>query len=615
MLFKLISLTLYGCNDEVPYTYTFSEGINYFKGKNDSGKTEFYVFLDYMFGASVNMYAKDWFRDSLESAELHFAVDGREYIVTRYIKDSNKNFFRYSDEEAIESIRQEDLKERLSSVFTRDNEALKELRQFVEEDISYRTFTVFSFLGEGRQGTLNDFFDKCSRIEYAIKMPALLNYIFNKNIARIDKLKKDEEQIKSLLDNLEKRAAQNDEIRARVNQQLKVLNISSVFTGANTDTILHEVNKLQSTLEKTEKSKKDITITELEAIYTSLDEQIKRQEQFELDHKRFAADDEKTKQLVAALKRVIDEKEEYHYLVDPIIALTSDLEKSISFNKYLIQDNSVKELKKQREETRKQLLDKKAKYTIYSVSDKTRAVTLIKEYLGHYDSDFDGTKISELKTKLKQIREEIRKLQNGNDQDKLDELSDDITQLYKTSVGVSELSEYDFQKDGFRIKYLKNGNTIQPQIIDKEAEKDDQVRNYYTGSMARHTLMQLCGYLGFLQMLIKDAKYPLLPMLVIDHISKPFDEKNVKAIGAVLEEIYKYIDKSELQIIMFDDKGADRLGLTPDESSNLLGEGKSGFNPYYYAPVTDKAEEELEESEESNDTESNEKTISEEKKE
>lgn len=587
MLFKLISLTLYGCNAEDPFTYTFSEGINYFKGKNDSGKTEFYVFLDYMFGASVNMDTKEWFHDSLESAELHFVVDEREYVVTRYIKDNNKNYFRYSDEEATESIRQDDLKEKLSSVFTNNYEALKELRKFVEEDISYRTFTVFSFLGEGRQGTLNDFFDKCSRIEYAIKMPALLNYVFNKNIARIDELKKEEERIKTLLDSLEKRAAQNDEIRARVNQQLKVLNISTVFTGENAETILHEISTLQSTLERAEKSAKNVAVTELEAIYTSLDEQIKRQAQFELDHKRFVADDERTKQLVEALKRVVDEKEEYHYLVDPIISLTSDLEKSISFNKYLIQDNSVKELKKQREGIKKQLLDKKAKYTIYSVSDKTRAVTLIKEYLNHYDSGFDGTKISKLRTELKQVREEIRILQNGNDKDKLNKLSDTITQLYKTSVGVSELSEYDFKKDGFRINYLKNGNIIQPQIIDKETEKEDQVRNYYTGSMARHTLMQLCGYLGFLQMLIKDAKYPLIPMLVIDHISKPFDEKNVKAIGAVLQEVYKYVDKSELQIIMFDDKDADRLGLMPDESSNLLGEGKSGFNPFYYAPESE----------------------------
>lgn len=599
-MFKLISLTLYGCHGEEPFVYTFSEGINYFKGKNDSGKTEFYTFLDYMFGAKINMNAKDWFHDSLEFAELHFLVDGREYVVTRYVKDNNKNYFRYSDEEKSEPIRQDDLREKLSSVFTIDQEALKELRKFVEEDISYRTFTVFNFFGEGRQGTLNDFFDKCSRLEYSIKMPALLNYIFNKNIARIDELKREEERLKSQLDALEKRAAQNDEIRARVNQQLKVLNISVTFSGGNTETILHELNKLQSILEKTEKKTKDIAVTELEAIYTSLDEQIKKQTQFELDHKRFVADDEKRKQLVEVLKRVLEGKEEYHYLIDPIVSLTSDLERSISFNKYLIQENSIKELKKQRDEIKKQLVDRKSKYTIYSVSDKTRAVTLITEYLGYYDPNFDSTQISELRIKLKQTREEIRALQNGNDQDKLNGLSETITQLYKTSVGVSELSEYDFKKDGFRIRYLKNGNTIQPQIVDKEAKAEDQIRNYYTGSMARHTLMQLCGYLGFLKMLIQDAKYPLIPMLVIDHISKPFDKKNVKAIGAVLEEVYKSIEKSSLQIIMFDDKDPDRLGLTPDESSDLLGEGKSGFNPFYYTTATEVENEKEEKTAEEN---------------
>ena len=583
MLFKLISLKLNGCHGEDPFVYTFTEGINYFKGKNDSGKTEFYSFIDYMFGATVNMYAKDWFHDSLESADLQFSVDGREFIVTRYIKDKNKNYFRYADEEKTESIRQDELKEKLGSVFTTNQEALKELRKFVEEDISYRTFTVFNFLGEGRQGTLNDFFDKCSRIEYSIKMPALLNYIFNKNIARIDELKRREERLKSQLDSMEKRAAQNNEIRARVNQQLKVLNVNTVFSGENTDTILHELNRLQSTLEKTEKNKKSIAITELEAIYTSLDEQIKKQTQFELDHKRFVADDEKRKQLVEVLKQVVEEKEGYRYLIDPIVSLTSDLERSISFNKYLIQENSIKELKKQRAEIKKQLVDRKSQYMIYSASDKTRAVTIIREYLRYYDSDLDSAAISEIRTELKRVREEIRALQNGNDKEKLTNLSDTITNLYKTSADVSELSEYDFHKEGFRILYLKNGNTIQPQIIDREAETNDQIRNYYTGSMARHTLMQLCGYLGFLQMLIKDARYPLIPMLVIDHISKPFDENNVKAIGAVITEVYKSIKKSELQVIMFDDKDPSRLGLKPDKYSNLLCEGKSGFNPFYFA--------------------------------
>ena len=71
-MFKLISLTMNGCHNEDPFTYTFSEGINFFKGKNDSGKTEFYVFLDYLLGASVKMYTKDWYHDSLESADLRF---------------------------------------------------------------------------------------------------------------------------------------------------------------------------------------------------------------------------------------------------------------------------------------------------------------------------------------------------------------------------------------------------------------------------------------------------------------------------------------------------------------------------------------------------------------
>ena len=55
---------------------------------------------------------------------------------------------------------------------------------------------------------------------------------------------------------------------------------------------------------------------------------------------------------------------------------------------------------------------------------------------------------------------------------------------------------------------------------------------------------------------------------------------------------YRKVDKSCLQIIMFDDKTPDRLGLIPDRSENLIGEGKSGFNPFYYAPTVKKNKEE-----------------------
>ena len=580
-MFKIMKLSLYGEAEDQVFSYEFTDGINYFKGKNDSGKTEFYTFLDYMFGAKINLADKDWFKGSLNSAELLFLYNDRKFVITRFISKPDKNYFRYFDEETCEEIRLDEYRAKLNSVFAKDQETLKELRSFVEEDIGYRTFTVFNFLGESRQGILSDFFDKCSRLEYSIKMPALLNYIFNRNIARINELKKRENMLKARLETLEKRASQNDDIRGRVNHQLKILGINKMFSGTNAETILYEISALQNSLEKDESAIKTQTITELEAIYTSLDEQIKKQRNSEYDHRRFVEDEIKQRALLNKLHEIVKEKPDYAYLIEPIVSLTADLDKSISFNKYLIQEMTTRELKKQREKIKQKILSNKSRFAIYTVSQKTQAITLIKEYLGYYDCDLDGNTLSETRRELKKIREEIRILQNSDDTEKINDLSMNITHLYKSSLEVSELAEFDFRKNGFYISYLKNGNIIQPQILDDEQDNIDQLKNYYTGSMARHTLMQLCGYLGFLCMLIKENKYPLIPFLVIDHISKPFDSKNQKALGAVLHEVYKDIQKSELQIILFDDENASDLGMVPDYNTDLLGKGKSGFNPYY----------------------------------
>ena len=67
------------------FSYQFSDGINYFQGKNDSGKTEFYTFLDYMFGASFKLSDKDWYKNTLESAELDFVYNDHEFVITRFL--------------------------------------------------------------------------------------------------------------------------------------------------------------------------------------------------------------------------------------------------------------------------------------------------------------------------------------------------------------------------------------------------------------------------------------------------------------------------------------------------------------------------------------------------
>ena len=41
-------------------------------------------------------------------------------------------------------------------------------------------------------------------------------------------------------------------------------------------------------------------------------------------------------------------------------------------------------------------------------------------------------------------------------------------------------------------------------------------------------------------MLLEENKYPIIPFLVIDHISKPFDKDNSLAIGKIFEKVSGY---------------------------------------------------------------------------
>lgn len=580
-----MKLVLHNVDDTQTFTYEFSEGINYFIGKNDSGKTEFYTFIDYMFGASYQLYKRDWYKDSLLFADLYLKNDDIVFILTRYLNDENKNYFRYADEENGEPIRLDEYKDRINRVLAQDDNCLRELRSFVGEDISFRTFTLFNFLGENRQGILNDFFDKCSNIRYSIKLPAILNYVFNKNLVEIEKLKKNEADLASLLENLEKRIAQNEEVKNRINRQLEILGIEKVFTGNNAADTLKAIDEFQGMVLKKDISKKTRTIAELEAVYTSLDEQIKLQLKTEADCKSFESSAKKQKELLDSLQSLIETAPPYAYLVNPIIQLTAELDQSISFSKYLIQESTTKELKKRRDQIRNQILTEQSKYKIYSAPEKIQAITLVKEYLDFYDADLSVDDAKSIRSQLREIREKIRHLQNSNDVQKIDALSEDITRLYKLSASVSDLVEYDFTKPGFKIKYIKNGNTLQPQISETDDAESTISKNYYTGSMARHTLIQLCGYLAFLRLLIKEKRYPLAPILVVDHISKPFDVNNEKAIGQVFQGAFTDFSANDLQVFIFDDEVPTSLGIKPNHTVNLVDEIKSGFNPFYHKPT------------------------------
>lgn len=584
-MFKISKLIMFDLNDNA-YTYSFENGVNYFKGKNSSGKTEFYSFIDFMFGSSDDISKKPWYKDSLSKATMQFEYNNTEFIITR-TKNPEKNYLSYVDEETAESIDSRQYKDKLNSIFAQDIQLLKNIREFTNEELTYRAFTMFNFLGEKGQGKIQDFLDKCSSIKYSVKLNPILNFIFNNNLEKIYELQLELDillqEVKELENNIQKQGF----VINQVNVNLQKIDGNILYNGKNSNEIRERINaikEMQSEDKKTEKR----NIADLEVMFNNLSEQIKVYENNASDAKQFEKDNENRRKLLFKLQELVDDNSDFDYLIQPIQTLLNDIDNTIFFSNYIISDNTVKELRKQRDQIRTEISRNAPRFKCFSLEQKAKAIALIEEYLSIEIISNDDL-LKEKKKRIREIREELKALQNSDDTKKITELSDLVTELYCSAKDTSSVVSDDLEQNGFKIKYFKKGNILQPTIF---VEKDDQPNsgkqeNYYIGSMARHTLIQLCGYLSFLKILLENNRYPIIPILVIDHISKPFDEKNSSAIGTVISTAYKKIGKENLQIFIFDDEDYEKLHLQPEHAENLVTDTKTGFSPFFFPPIID----------------------------
>lgn len=580
-MFKISKLIMYSMDDKI-FTYEFELGINYFRGKNSSGKTEFYSFIDFMFGSSEEVMKKPWYVDSLKKATMIFEIDDIKYCISR-TREPDINYLYYFEDTEIDPIDLREYRDKLNSIFARDIDLLKDIRNFTDEELTYRSFTMFNFLGEKRQGAIHDFLDKCSDVRYSVKLSPILNFIFNKNLERIYELQKELDDMLADLKEMEMNSARYDFILKQVNKNLQKLGGNIWYTGKNVDEIREHINTIKD-MQNIGKKKKEKNIADLEVMFNNISEQIKVHENSISDTKQFEKDNENRKLLLSKLEDLIKENDDFDYLVEPLKNLLTNIENTIAFSKYVISDNTIKELKKQKETLRTEIRRNDSRFKIYTLEDKSKSIALIEEYLSTDVYSLDE-EIKAKKKRIKEIREELKALQASDDSKKIKEISEYITNLYYSAKEISSLVEDDMNQEGFKIQYFKRGNILQP-VVNKVIETDNSMDekkevNYYIGSMARHTLIQLCGYLAFLNVLLKDNRYPLIPILVIDHISKPFDEKNSKAIGKVIATAYESIGKENLQIFMFDDEQFETLSIQPDHFENLVNDNKTGFNPFF----------------------------------
>ena len=169
---------------------------------------------------------------------------------------------------------------------------------------------------------------------------------------------------------------------------------------------------MEESKSKTSNSK---TIAELQSIFYNLDEQIKIYEHRINDSKKIELENINRIELLTTFSDLLNEKPEFEYLINPVITMINDLEKNIAFSTYIIKNNTIKDLKNQRVKVREEIQSNEIKYTVFDIDQKTRSLALIEEYLA-IEIDYDTKELDEKRKRVQEIKNQIKILQNKDDE-------------------------------------------------------------------------------------------------------------------------------------------------------------------------------------------------------
>lgn len=107
------------------------------------------------------------------------------------------------------------------------------LSEYVGQDLTYRTFTLFSFLSEVTVGRINSFFSKLLETKYRVKQRPLFDYLFSIDANQIVLLQRKIADLNKQARELEARRAFNNHYLEAVNQELAKLGIVERFDGVS----------------------------------------------------------------------------------------------------------------------------------------------------------------------------------------------------------------------------------------------------------------------------------------------------------------------------------------------------------------------------------------------
>ena len=552
-MFRIRKLQLWD-EDQIK-EYKLSD-ITYIYGPNSVGKTLFAECIDFILGTTDKDLPN---KDGMENITAVGACVSNKNLKLYIKRDTNsKIYYKRAEGDTYNLVSRESYIEEISKIIlpqVGDNKQLKVYQNVFEESPTFRAFTFLNFISESHQGDLGQIFTKGDEIKNAIRIRKIMTFFFNyKNIEEISKKQEELNQNQKEYDLLSKKQAQYQYLLNKIKIGFQNLNLE--FTG-NIDLDKNTLQAYKNNFNR-KRPKNSGDLIYLSRASFSLAEELK---QYDF--------------LLQQSKKAKSRKNNDEALLKLLEALIIENPKS---SKYLksVQDEikSIQKIQKEKREIDSQIKAIKSSTRDLDFDKANQQILILEQILADFVDFTDSNRVAELEEKNKQIKKEIRDLQEHFDRESLDKFNQILLNMYfdeKVEKNVNYVKE-DREADGFAFSFNPLRQRLTVKRNDKVDPNQEKVQiSFIPGSLARRTHMQILVYLLMLKYVIDNFEsMRVLPLLVIDSADQAFQMHNFKFI---YPEITKYAQEAGIQLIFI----SKEIPNNVHENISI----KKGFNPFH----------------------------------
>ncbi len=164
--------------------------------------------------------------------------------------------------------------------------------------------------------------------------------------------------------------------------------------------------------------------------------------------------------------------------------------------------------------------------------------------------------LQKLSDEIISLRQELDDLRKKFDTANQNFISKEITNNYNLMESTCSFVAEDFANNGFKIVFDAKSISLYGEIIEELELGNGEVKQfpvqYNPGSMARQTTWQILCYLSIMRFTLTSfSGLPVMPLLVFDNISMPYDVKDgTNNYNSVYKLIKEYADKNNIQVVL-----------------------------------------------------------------